>query len=66
VDRVGFDVLVEEVRGTRPEAQAAQRVGVAAVGERGGHLEGREVPDDRPAPAPVKPEERHEVDRSRA
>ena len=44
------------------DAEPAQAVGVAAVRDRGGHLEQREVADDRAAQAAVKPEHRHEVD----
>jgi hypothetical protein len=43
-------------------AEPAQAVGVAAVRDRRGHLEQREVADDGAEQAPVKPEHRHEVD----
>ena len=62
VDRVGHDVLVEERRRALAAAQPAQAARVAAVGHRGLHLEEREVADDRPAPAAVQAEQRHEVD----
>ena len=44
------------------DAQPPQAAGVAAVGDRRGHLEQREVADDRAQQAAVKPEHRHEVD----
>ena len=49
-------------RGGLGDAEPAQAVGVAAVRDRGGHLEQREVADDRAEQAAVKPEHRHEVD----
>ena len=63
VHRVGLHVFVEEVGRALAEPESPQRDAVAAVRQRGGHLECGEVPDDRPAPAPVQPEQRHEVDR---
>ena len=47
-----------------PSPRRARRSarGVAAVGDRGGHLEQREVADDRAAPAAVQAEQRHQVD----
>ena len=44
------------------QAEPAQTVGVAPVRDRRGHLEQREVADDRAAQPPVQPEHRHEVD----
>ncbi len=60
VDGVGLDVLVEERRRLR-QAEPAQAGRVAAVRDRGGHLEQREVADDRAAQAPVQAAERHQV-----
>src|SRR6059036_960424 len=48
-----LDVLVVEVGRLAVAAEPAQGVAVAAVGDRGGHLEGGEVADDRAAAAPV-------------
>ena len=62
VHRVGDDVLVVERGRVAVEAEPAQAVGVAPVGDRRRHLEQRQVADDRPAQPPVKPEHRHEVD----
>ena len=62
VHSVRFDVLVEEQRRVASEAEPPQPIGVAAVGDRGGHLEKRQMPDDRAAPPPVQPEQRHLVD----
>ena len=45
------------------DAQAPQAGRVAAVGDRGGHLEQRKVADDRAAQAPVQAAQRHQVDR---
>jgi hypothetical protein len=63
VHRVGLHVLVEERRRRGfGEAEPAQAGGVAAVGDRRGHLEQRQVADDRAAQAPVQAAERHQVD----
>ena len=48
-------------RSSKPSRRRPLRV--AAVGDRRGHLEQRQVADDRPAPAAVQAEQRHQVDR---
>ncbi len=47
---------------SRVEAEPPQRVAVAAVGQRGGHLERGQVADDRAAQPSVQAAQRHQVD----
>ena len=61
VHGVGDHVLVVELRRGAVEAEPAQAVAVAPVRHRRGHLEQRQVADDRAAQPPVQPEQRHEV-----
>src|SRR3954447_13011100 len=63
VDRIRLYMLVEEIESVRTESKPAQALRISAVGNRGSGLKAGQVADDGAAQAPVKPEQRHQVDR---
>src|SRR5690242_20954705 len=62
---IGLDVLVEERGRAALEAQAPQPARVAGVRHRRGHLEEREVADQRAEAAAVQAEHRHRSEEQR-